>query len=158
MQELAPEPINLDAQNDELVPEPAKEPSEDGAAANGESKSLEDAEKLGEAPVDRTLDFLRAETVLFKPGESQCDIGIAYIFTDNDFPVLLTDGSGNLAGVTDVRFLVRELTVPMEYRVGLHKRVQGFINMPVGWANTQINVANEEALPTTAGSATRSLA
>ena len=43
-----------------------------------------------------------------------------------------------------MRFLVRELTVPMEYRVGLHKRVQGFINMPVGWSNTQINVANQE--------------
>ena len=44
----------------------------------------------------------------------------------------------------DARFLVRELTVPMEYRVGLAKRVQGFINLPVGWSNTQVNAANIE--------------
>lgn len=143
MQELAPEPADLDTETGELVPEAAPEGGQ-AAAGNTEAKSLVEADKLGEAPENRTLDFLRQETVLLKPGESQCDVGISYIFTDNDFPILLTDAGGNLVGVADVRFMVRELTVPMEYRVGLTKRVQGFVAMPVGWANTQINIASQE--------------
>lgn len=145
MQELAPEPADLNAETGELVPEPAPEPADADAAEAKKEDSLGGAEKLGEAPQDRTLDFLRAETVLLKPGESQCDVGISYIFTDNDFPILLTDANGNIVQVGDVRFLVRELTVPLEYRVGLAKRVQGFINLPVGWSNTQLNIASEEA-------------
>lgn len=143
MQELAPEPADLNPETGELVPVPT---SESAAAADKDKAgdTLEGADKLGKKPEDQTLTFLRAETVLLKPGESQCDIGLAYIFTDNDFPVLLTDGGGNIMGVVDARFLVRELTVPMEYRVGLHKKVQGFLNLPVGWANSQINAANIE--------------
>jgi hypothetical protein len=145
MQELAPEPADLNTESVDLEPEPAPEPSAAGAGGDAKKEdTLEGAEKLGTAPEDRTLEFLRTETVLLKPGESQCDVGVNYLFSDNDFPILLTDGMGNIIGVSDVRFLVRELTVPIEYRVGLAKRVQGFISLPVGWSNTQVTVGQLE--------------
>jgi hypothetical protein len=116
---------------------------DDGAQTSGdgaEADSLTEAEQIGEEPEDTSLEFLRTETVLLKPGESQFDVGINYLLTENDFPVLLTDGMGNIVGVDEVNFRVRELTVPLEYRVGLVKRVQGFIGVPVGWSNTQLSL------------------
>ena len=143
MQELVPEPIDLDAQNDELVPEPAKEPSADGAAADGESKIARGCREAGRAPVDRTLDFLARGNGAIEAGRvAMRRRHRLHLHRQRFSRPADRRQRQHLAGVTDVRFLVRELTVPMEYRVGLHKRVQGFINMPVGWANTQINVAS----------------
>jgi hypothetical protein len=131
-----PEELN-DTPGSELMPEPAAPNAQtEGGAAQGES--LAEAERLGEAPEDRSLDFLRTETVLLEPGESQCDVGINYLFTENDFPILLTDDMGNIVAVDEVDFRIRELTVPLEYRMGLLPRVQGFIGAPIGWSNTQI--------------------
>jgi hypothetical protein len=42
--------------------------------------------------------------------------------------------------VDNVEFKGRELAVPMELRMGLLNRVQGFIQVPVGWANVQAAV------------------
>jgi hypothetical protein len=73
-----------------------------------------------------------------EPGESQCDVGINYLLTENEFPILLTDGLGEIVAVDEVDFRIRELTVPLEYRMGLVPRVQGFIGAPIGWSNTQV--------------------
>jgi hypothetical protein len=123
--------------NAELMPEPAATggQAQDGAA---QGDSLADAERVGEAPEDRSLQFLRTETVLLEPGESQCDVGINYLLTENDFPILLTDDMNNIVAVDEVDFRIRELTVPFEYRIGLLPRVQGFIGAPIGWSNTQV--------------------
>lgn len=133
-----PEPADLDAKTGETV-------QRGGNAAGGPAQgdSLAGAEKLGTAPDDNTLEFLRAQTVLLEPGESQCDVGVNYLLTENDFPVLISDGV-NIVGVSDARFRVRQLSVPIEYRTGLTKRVQGFIGAPVGWSNTQIALGQFE--------------
>jgi hypothetical protein len=135
--ELIPEPVpaDLDVRTGESVA-----PGQGGQTPDGEAESLSQAERLGEEPEDNSLQFLRATTVLLEPGESQCDVGINYALTETDFPLLLTDGMGDIVGVADAQFRIRTLSVPLEYRIGLTKRVQGFIGMPLGWTNTQINV------------------
>ena len=139
MQDLEPEPADLDAKTDEEAPTDA------GASKDGEKKegALSGAEKLGKEPEDNTLVFLRAETVLLKPGQSQFDIGMTYLITSNQFPILLVNDQ-TVVGVDEVNFRSRQLVVPMEYRTGLLKRVQGFLGAPVGWANTQLEFNNQE--------------
>jgi hypothetical protein len=113
------------------------------AGGDGEKKdpdSLVGAKTIGTAPEDNTLEFLRTQTVLLKPGNHQFDIGLQYTLTENDFPILRSDGMGNIVGVDNVEFKGRELAVPMELRYGLLDRVQGFIQVPVGWANVQAAV------------------
>ncbi len=102
-----------------------------------EKETLVGAKSIGTAPEDNTLEFLRAQTVLLAPGKSQFDIGLEYTLTENNFPILITDGMGTVVGVDDVEFKGRELTVPMELRFGLLNRVQAFVQVPVGWANVQ---------------------
>jgi hypothetical protein len=146
------------AQVEELPPPTG--PSLDGGGAAGqdagreggdEPKALADAEKLGEEPEDTSLQFLRDATVLLDPGESQFDIGVTYLYTDNSFPILLVDDGDNVVGVEDVDFRIRELAVPMEYRFGLVKRVQAFIGASVGWSNTQVAIDSFEAFQNDGG-------
>jgi hypothetical protein len=127
--------------------EPTPQPTDAGARTGenaGKGDSLAGAEKLGEKPEDNTLGFLRAQTVLLKPRESQCDVGINYLLTENHFPILLSNGAGDIVGVTDAKFRVRQISAPIEYRTGLTERVQGFIGAPIGWSNTQITFSNFE--------------
>jgi hypothetical protein len=123
---------------EELIPGPPAAGAQPEEADANQGDSLAEAEQLGEEPEDRSLDFLRTETVLLEPGESQCDVGINYLLTETDFPILLADDMGNIVAVDEVSFRIRELTVPLEYRLGLHPRVQGFIGAPIGWSNTQL--------------------
>jgi hypothetical protein len=143
-----PQPADLDVQTGESV-----QPGQGGnAAGNGQqADSLSEAERLGTAPEDNTLQFLRTATVLLEPGESQCDVGVEYTLAEADFPILLVNGMGDIVDVADAKFRVRQLAVPIEYRTGLHKRVQGFIGAPVGWANTQVSVNNDEAFKNNGG-------
>jgi hypothetical protein len=137
LQELAPEPADLDV---ETGAERESLKNEEAAPAGGKDaeKSLAGAEKLGTKPEDNSLQFLRAETVLLKPGDSQFDIGLQYLFSENVFPILISNQAGDIVGVDEVSFRGRELAVPMEYRVGLLPKVQGFLGASVGWANTQL--------------------
>jgi hypothetical protein len=143
-QEELPLPPHSDAKNaDPFVEDPTK----DGAS---EPSALADAEKLGEAPEDTSLEFLRESTVLLKPGESQLDVGIEYLLSENDFPILLIDGA-DIVGADDVDFRIRELAVPLQYRFGLLKRMQGFIGGAVGWSNTQVAIDDFEAFESDGG-------
>jgi hypothetical protein len=126
---------------------------EGGERASGEGgeKSLTDANRLGTAPEDNTLEFLRTATVLLEPGDMQCDIGFEYSLTENDFPILLTDGMGNVVGVDNVEFRGRELAVPIEVRYGVLKRLQAFVQVPLGWSNTQVAIDGLDAFQNDGG-------
>jgi hypothetical protein len=136
---------------EESIPEPAGTgpnvvaPTTENAAGDGkkEPTTLSDAEKVGEEPEDTSLEFLRATTVLLDPGESQLDVGIEYVLLENEFPILLTS-SGDVIGVEDVEFRIRELTVPIQYRFGLLKRLQAFVGGAVGWSNAQASIRTFE--------------
>ena len=155
LQEEAPEPEDLDI-NAEGQPETAAT-DEDTAEAGGEEEGgggqggLAEAEQLGREPEDNTLEFLRTETVLLKPGDTQCDVGLNYLLTETEFPILLADDMGEIIGVDEIDFRVRELTLPIEYRMGLHPRVQGFVGAPIGWSNTQLALDTFEAFQNDGG-------
>ncbi len=155
LQEEAPEPEDLDI-NAEGQPETAAT-DEDTAEAGGEEEGgggqggLAEAEQLGREPEDNTLEFLRTETVLLKPGDTQCDVGLNYLLTETEFPILLADDMGEIIGVDEINFRVRELTLPIEYRMGLHPRVQGYVGAPIGWSNTQLALDTFEAFQNDGG-------
>jgi len=105
---------------------------EDGKGAIGE------AETLGREPVDNSLQFLRADTVLLDPGEAQFDYGMTYSLFDQKIPVLFTSNSGDTVALA--RFRRREMLVPLEVRFGLTRRIQLFLNAPFGWSNAEFAI------------------
>jgi hypothetical protein len=124
------------------VPEPERlpqPPTIDGAAvepgpATPPGTPLKADQKLGEAPPDTSMEFLRQQTVLLKPGERQLDIGISYLIYDNIFADLVLP-----SGMVQYRLRQRLLTMPVELRYGLCDRVQLFANAPLGWANSELS-------------------
>jgi hypothetical protein len=141
-QETLPSPPSQGSE-DAFRDDPNQDDSDSEQRNGNEPKKLADAEKVGDEPEDNTLQFLRTQTVLLEPGESQCDIGINYLFSENRFPILLLD-SGIPVGADDVVFRIRELTIPLEYRVGVLKRAQAFVGAPIGWSNTQVAIGDYE--------------
>ncbi len=115
-------------------------PAPSAAAGGGQAKSLSEAESLGEEPPEQRLQFLRAQSVLLKPGELQIDIGLAYSLTENDFPVVQSTNSGNQ--ILEATFKQRQLIVPLEFRLGITRRMQAFLSVPVGAAQTEFSVPN----------------
>lgn len=65
----------------------------------------------------------------------QIDVGLAYAFTDNDFPVV----DSGTDQIVEGRFKQRQLIVPFEIRLGVTRRTQFFLNTPVGWSNTEFS-------------------
>ncbi len=140
-------------QDEESLPNPLEElkiPRDDEADRNqtagtakdneldGEKKgTLAEAESLGEAPEDNSLQFLRADTVLLKPGDFQFDYGFAYTKFDRTTPVIVATDAGNVVEHAELR--LRELRVPFEIRYGLARRVQLFLNVPFGWVNSEFS-------------------
>lgn len=157
-EEPLPQPKRAD--DDQLMPEDLGipgEPAKKSAAGNkeggqeGEEKEgLAEADSLGEEPPDNSLQFLRFETVLLEPGERQFDIGLTYAFSEQIFPVVLTD-MGTIIDVEDAQFRLRELEMPLEVRYGLFKRVQLFIGTSVGWSNAELTVFDIEAFDNDGG-------
>ncbi len=104
------------------------------AAGEGERKGIAGAEKLGEAPEDNTLQFLRFQTVLLEPGEAQFDVGLLYTISEYGLPLFLAP-----ADVIDAQIRQRRLILPLELRYGLHRRMQAFVNVPFGWSNAELH-------------------
>jgi hypothetical protein len=132
--------------------------NEGGAIAQQDQKNekLATAEKLGEKPEDRSLEFLRAETVLLKPGKRQFDVGFLYTIQERNFPILFrsidpanpiddvhvqtTSNKALSYSIDEARFKSRQLEMPMQLRYGLLNHVQVFIGAPVGWSNTEVDL------------------
>ncbi|HUS40103.1 MAG TPA: transporter [Pirellulales bacterium] len=101
---------------------------------DGEKKGLGGDQKLGEEPEDNSLQFLRVQTVLLKPGEAQFDIGAFYSISEDDFPLFLPPDA-----VADTSTRLRRVVVPLEIRYGLTEKLQGFVSVPFGWANGEVS-------------------
>lgn len=128
-----------DPLDDDPPPSPlgSASPSDVNRQAGGDGEgAIESAETLGEAPDDSPLQFLRRQTVLLPPGQCQVDLGLVYVLSEADFPVNVGGGV-----VAEGRLRQRLLLVPFALRVGLSRRVQGYINAPVGWSNSELAFA-----------------
>ncbi len=121
--------VNLDEDGGLLDPD----------SVEGGGGAIADAETLGSEPRDNSLQFLRADTVLLEPGEMQFDYGVTYTLFDQTLPVINSSSQLELA-----RFRQREMLVPLEVRYGLARRVQLFVNVPFGWANTELAFSDYE--------------
>lgn len=109
---------------------PIAGPSAPGAAPPSQ-------EKLGTAPEDYSHEFLRQESVLLKPGDWQLDTGLNYTVYDHYFTGIEVNGV-TIAPVNE-RLRRRLLLMPLEFRLGICDNVQAFVNMPVGWANSEVS-------------------
>jgi hypothetical protein len=76
---------------------------------------------LGEEPdEDLRQIFLRQSTVLLKPSEKELDISISY--TRDEYANLRT----------------RQFNFPLSLRFGLTERLEGFVDVPVTWAEREV--------------------
>ena len=123
-------------ENGEQSQQDADEDSQNEFDAEGKGK-LAQAETLGREPEDNILQFLRADTVLLKPGQFQYDYGMTYSKFDLTLPVLVSTGPSTVT-VEHAEFRIREMKIPLEVRYGLARRIQLFLNVPFGWANTEL--------------------
>ncbi len=103
-------------------------------------------ESYGEAPQDNSLLFLRSQSVLLAPGGSQFDYGLTYTYFENDFPAIVAP---NVA--VEGRLRQRLLMTPLELRVGLRERTQGFLSVPIGWANSEVALNGVDTFSNTFG-------
>jgi hypothetical protein len=101
------------------------------------SGSISKVEKLGDAPPSNTLQFLRQEAVLLKPGQWQVDWGLTYSVFDQRFGLPVINGAGTVVGVATERIRQRLMTVPLALRYGVADGLQAYINAPLGWANSE---------------------
>ncbi|MCP4702356.1 MAG: transporter [Gammaproteobacteria bacterium] len=84
-------------------------------------KKSEPSAVLGEEPdEDLRQIFLRQSTVLLKPGEKELDVSLSY--TRDEF--------ANLR--------VRQWNLPLSLRMGIRERLEGFVNVPIIWAQRQV--------------------
>ncbi len=92
-------------------------------------------QNYGEAPVDRTPQFLRSVSPLLRQGQWQFDMGLVYGLQENHGPTL--GGPGPVLDRLEIR--QRNWFVPLAVRYGLTDRAQLFINAPVGFSDTEIS-------------------
>ncbi len=108
------------------------------AAATAGGTKAEGPDSLGKAPASNTLQFLRRQTVLLAPGQHQFDIGISYSLYNNDYPLpVVNTPGGPIVAVARERIRQRILLIPTELRYGVTERTQAFLDVPVGWADSE---------------------
>lgn len=105
---------------------------------------------LGEEPEDTTVQFLRQQSVLLNRGDWQIDHGFVYSVADNDFPIASITG-GNVTGVTEGNTKNRLFLVPIEFRLGVKDKVQAFVNVPLGWSNSELTFTNFDSFESELG-------
>ncbi|NND98153.1 MAG: hypothetical protein HKN47_12570 [Pirellulaceae bacterium] len=141
---LTDEPALLPAaQGESAPPQPivqsvadAAEPIEPGpigdvGSGTAQPRQTPPVERYGEAPVDRTQQFLRTVTPLLPTGKMQIDCGFVYSLLETDFPVLV----GANLDRADVRR--RALYIPLAMRYGVNDCTQLFLNAPLGWYDNE---------------------
>jgi hypothetical protein len=108
--------------------------SEQPIAPSGQTGPSTD-QKYGEKPQDFSQQFLREESVLLRAGQWQFDTGLNYTVFDHNYTNLALVG-GTITAV-DSRITRRLLMAPLDARYGITDCLQGFVDVPFGWSNTE---------------------
>jgi hypothetical protein len=116
-----------------------------------QAASLDDKEKLGEAPPEThaELEFLRRQTVLLKPGDYQFDFTVQYSIDETD--TVLAEIDGDVLRIGEVRARQRLLLVPLEFRLGVFEGTQLFVNVPFGWSNSEFDFGGTDTFSNSGG-------
>lgn len=104
-------------------------------------------EKLGKPPEDNTLEFLREQSVLLRPGQKQFDVGVDYTLVDRYFPDIAMPSQT----LVQARIRRRLIETPIAFRFGLTDRIQPFVTMPFGWAGTEVSFIGGDDFANTGG-------
>jgi hypothetical protein len=141
--------MSFQADTDEEVPPgqlrqppiPGRDGGMDGPEEVPAKSNTPGDQKYGQEPKDTNQQyFLRSESVLLSPGESQFDTGLVYTLFDQNIPVgISTVSPPNLNGVVRGDFRRRLLYTPLGWRYGFTDRMQLYSYLPIGWANTQLS-------------------
>jgi hypothetical protein len=135
------------AMADQTTPPPAPGADASAAAAqSGAPGSFGEVEKLGDAPPSNTLEFLRQQAILLKPGKWQFDWGLAYSVFNFNAAVPIVNHSGQIVGVANERERLQLMTIPFAARYGICDGLQAYVNAPLGWSNTEITTDNGDSL------------
>ncbi len=135
--ETLPRPLPTLTSPELVIPEGIEE--DDRGKFNTEEKgAIAEADTLGREPEDNSLQFLRADTVLLKPGEFQFDYGMMNSKYDVTLPILVPVDPDTVT-VAHSELRLREVRVPLEIRYGLARRIQLFLNVPFGWVNSEFS-------------------
>ena len=131
---------------DQPTPPPAPGADSSAAAQSGAPGSFGEVEKLGDAPPSNTLEFLRQQAILLKPGQCQFDWGLSYSVYDERAALPVVNGSGTVVGVANERERLQLMTIPFAVRYGLCEGLQAYVNAPLGWSNTETTTDNGGSL------------
>ncbi len=115
------------------------------AAQSGAAGSFGQVEKLGDAPTSSTLEFLRQEAILLKPGEHQVDWGLSYSVYNLNAALPVVNKSGDIVGVANERIRLQLMTIPFAVRYGLCDGLQAYVNLPLGWSNDETTTDTGES-------------
>lgn len=129
------------AQQPGQIPDPAQDPETIPTPQGTDTQRT-----FGERPEDNTreeLFFLRQNTILLQPGEYQFDISMQYLVNSVDSPTLALLPNNSVIATEVVR-RQRIMAVPLELRFGISPDLQGYINVPFGWSNTEVAFAGTE--------------
>jgi hypothetical protein len=133
----APLNITIGALADQPPPPAPGVDASAAAAQSGAPGSFGAVEKLGDAPTTSTLEFLRQEAILLKPGEHQVDWGLSYSVYNLNAALPVVNKSGDIVGVANERIRLQLMTIPFAVRYGLCDGLQAYVNLPLGWSNDE---------------------
>jgi hypothetical protein len=126
-------------------PPPATGAESSAAAQSGDAGSFGKVEKLGDAPPESTLEFLRQQAILLKAGQCQFDWGLSYTDYDVRAAVPIVNGSGTVTGVANERERLQLMSIPFAVRYGICDGLQAYANIPLGWSNTESTSDNGDS-------------
>jgi len=108
-----------------------------GTTDTRSTRTAGDDQTLGEAPQETDADrqFLRQDSILLDPGQYQIDMTVQYLVDEIDF--VLAQPVGDNLVIGESRLRRRLLLVPIEFRLGITSDLQGFVNVPFGWSNSE---------------------
>jgi hypothetical protein len=132
-----PQPLQIAGLTLTGADQPPPAPAAEGSGSSGGSGSIATVEKLGDAPPSNSLVFLRQQAILLEPGKCQFDWGLSYSVFNETFALPEINHSGTVVGVENERIRLRLMTIPFAVRYGLCDGVQAYLNVPLGWANSE---------------------
>lgn len=131
---------------------PLQEETSGAEGAKGDATGATDEKQtLGEAPKETKteLQFLRRQSILLDPGEYQIDVTCQYLIDEADYA--LARIVGNTLQIGEAKRRQRLFLVPIELRVGIDTVTQAFVNLPVGWSNSEFSFGGQERMEETTG-------
>ncbi|MGE4001648.1 MAG: hypothetical protein AB7I48_15650 [Planctomycetaceae bacterium] len=129
---IGPPPLRTVAPTAPQEEEPSATPPEAAPAT-----SPDDGPAPGEEIENSKLRFLRSQTVLLQPGEFQFDVSMQYV--DDKFDYLTVQNTNGLTQIAETEQRQRLLLVPLQLRFGVCEFTQAFVNVPFGWADSEVS-------------------